>query len=465
MRICLLSPPYLPEYMRNARCDFVSLSATQWYPILLGTCGALLEGRGHTVKMIDAPAHGLMHAETERLVHEFHPDLLVLYSGRKSEDNDLSIGDKLLETCGCDGVIVGPYASITPSATLSRARHLDKLAFGEFDLTVAEIALGKPAQEILGLAHKVDGTVVENPPRPYMTSEQLDHIPFVSRFFKTQIDVRRYHTPSEGYPYMDMMTGRGCCWGMCTYCLWVHTFVKGRTYNVRSIPGVIEEFQFIQREMPQIQSVMLQDDTFTETRAIEFCESYLRLGLKIPWSCYARANMNFDVLALMKQANCRNLHVGYESADQAILNRIRKGISVERMTRFTRDAKRARLRIHGDFAFGFPGETPEAARKTIRWACHMNPDTAQFQLMIPFPGTPYFEEMQRNGWLNTNGEPDMPQFPNAVIRQMGKEAYRAFYLSPRHVLKCLRHPFENVFSQWKTISRAIPALFWKRWQV
>ena len=56
MRILLLSPPYLPEYMRNARCDFVSLSATQWYPILVGYCGAYLEGQGHEVKLVDAPA-------------------------------------------------------------------------------------------------------------------------------------------------------------------------------------------------------------------------------------------------------------------------------------------------------------------------------------------------------------------------------------------------------------------------
>jgi len=48
-KVILLSPPYLKEYMRNARCDFVSLSATQWYPILLGYCGALLEREGFEI--------------------------------------------------------------------------------------------------------------------------------------------------------------------------------------------------------------------------------------------------------------------------------------------------------------------------------------------------------------------------------------------------------------------------------
>ena len=35
--------------------------------------------------------------------------------------------------------------------------------------------------------------------------------------------------------------------------------------------------------------------------------------------------MSGEVLALMKRAGCRNLHVGYESAAPDVLKRIRKG--------------------------------------------------------------------------------------------------------------------------------------------
>ena len=47
MKAILLSPPFREDYMRNARCDFISNSRTQWYPILLGYAGALLEKQGH----------------------------------------------------------------------------------------------------------------------------------------------------------------------------------------------------------------------------------------------------------------------------------------------------------------------------------------------------------------------------------------------------------------------------------
>lgn len=463
MKILLLSPPYVPEYMRNARCDFVSLSATQWYPILLGYCGAYLEGQGHAVKLLDAPAHHLDHEATRRIVREYQPDLLVLYTGFKSEENDLEFADLLVEELGCQAVIVGPYASIDPEGTLSRAQVINKLVVGEFEHPVGELAAGWKPAEIRNLLYKEDGKIVCNPVRPYLTGAELDAIPFVSRFFRDQVDIRRYKAPSELYPFMDIMTGHGCTWGLCTYCLWVHTYVKGMTYNVRSIANVIEEFRFIEREMPQVRSVMIQDDTFTEERAWEFCEAKIRAGIKLPWSCYARANMSYEVLALMKRAGCRNLHVGYESADPQVLKRIKKGLAVDRMTKFTEDAKRAGLRIHGDFAIGFPGETPEGAQKTIEWACRLNPTTAQFQLMIPFPGTPFHAEMQSNGWLNAEGQADMPQFSNEQIRAMAKKAYRAFYLSPQYLWKCIRHPYDHFFGRLKTISRAIPAMFWRRW--
>ena len=465
MRILLLSPPFKKEYMRNARCDFVSLSATQWYPILLGYCGAYLEGRGHTVRFVDAPAHYLTHEDTRKIVHDYKPELLVLYTGSMSEENDLEFADSLLKETGCDCVVVGPYASINPEKTLSRSRTVDKLIAGEFEAAVGEIAEGIPPKEIKNLLYKDGDDIVRNPMRDYMTGDALDDIPFVSRFFRDNVDVKRYKTPSELYPYMDIMTGRGCAWGMCTYCLWVHTFIKGKQYNVRSMENVIDEFRFIADEMPWIRSVMIQDDTFTEERARDFCEMKIAAGIRLPWSCYVKANMSAEVLALMKQAGCLNLHVGYESGSEKVLKKIRKGITLEQMEIFTKRANAAGLRIHADFAFGFPEETVEDAMKTIELACKLKPHTVQFQLMIPFAGTPYYEEMMANGWLNDDGQPDMPQFTNEDIRKMAKKAYRTFYFSRHYLTLSLRHPWENIFGRLKTIRRAIPALFWKRWSV
>ncbi len=174
MRILLLSPPFVPEYMRNARCDFVSLSATQWYPILLGYCGAYLEAQDHKVKLVDAPAHHLDHEATRRIVREYKPDFLVVYTGRMSEENDIDFADSLVDELGCEAVLVGPYASIQPEKTLSRTNVVNKLVVGEFEHPVGEIAEGRKLEDIWNLIYKDGGRIRSNPVRPYLTREELD---------------------------------------------------------------------------------------------------------------------------------------------------------------------------------------------------------------------------------------------------------------------------------------------------
>ena len=97
--------------MRNARCDFVSLSASQWYPIWLGYAGAWLEQCGHEVNLLDAPSAGLDHEAADEAVTAWRPDMLVVYTGQKSRDSDIEVADRLTEKLKCITVLVGPYFS------------------------------------------------------------------------------------------------------------------------------------------------------------------------------------------------------------------------------------------------------------------------------------------------------------------------------------------------------------------
>jgi radical SAM superfamily enzyme YgiQ (UPF0313 family) len=208
---------------------------------------------------------------------------------------------------------------------------------------------------------------------------------------------------------------------------------------------------------------MVQDDMLTDERALEFAARKIKRKSRIPWSCYARSNLTYETMRVMKQADCRVLHVGYESANAKILSNVRKGVTRVKMEEFTWNAKRAGLRIHGDFIIGNLGETRQTAEETIRWAKKLNPHTAQFQLANVLEGTPFHRVLKKNGWLTPEGEPNYPDFSNEEIRRTAKQAYRSFYLSPQYAIKCLRHPYEHLFGRLKTISVAIPAMFWRRW--
>ena len=464
MNVLLLSPPYLPHYMRNARCDFVSLSGTQWFPIWLGYCGALLEKNGHDVRLVDAPAAGLSKPEVEGIVRSFKPDLLVVYTGRMSEANDTAFADRLLEGRDCPAVLVGPYFSADPARTFGLTRRVGYGVTGEFEYPVLEFLQGKPPEEIANFLVRKDGSVQANPVRPALGTRELDGFPFVSDFFRRHLDFGNYRAPSEPHPFVDTLAGRGCAWGLCTFCLWVHTFIKGRTYIGRSVGSVLEEFSWIERKMPSVRSVMIQDDTFPEERAAAFSEAKIRAGVKLRWSCYARAELGLETLRLMKSAGCLNLHVGFESGDDRILRAVRKGLTKERMTRFMEDARKARLRVHGDFAIGFPGETKDSVRTTVAWALRLRPYTAQFQLMIPYPGTPFHKEIEKHGWLS-NGMPDYPRLSGREMERLAKKAYLRFYLNPRSLARVLRHPGEFLSSRIGTYKEAIASILWRKWTI
>ena len=86
----------------------------------------------------------------------------------------------------------------------------------------------------------------------------------------------------------------------------------------------------------------------------------------------------------MKRAGCRELLVGFESGVQNILDNVHKNIRLDESYKFMELAKKAKLRVHGCFVIGLPGETEETAKKTVAFALSLNCDTLQFSGAVPF---------------------------------------------------------------------------------
>jgi anaerobic magnesium-protoporphyrin IX monomethyl ester cyclase len=468
-RVVLISPPFVKDYMRNARCDFVSLSRSSWFPIWLGQAGAYLDGLGHKTWLYDAQVLGHSFQNALDATLEFKPDLVVVYTGRLSEDNDALFADRLAER-GVRTVFVGPYASIEPKKLLEKCKFTTLAIQKEFELPLRDLLEGKDPSSIENFIVKDSSTleIRENSVRPFYKTEILDTFPLTSEYFHRQLDIRKYKTPSEYYPFIDIMSGRGCAWGKCNFCLWVQTFVTGTTYNMRSIEHFLKEFDYISRFMPEVKSVMIQDDMLTNKRALEISEGLLARGNKLRWSCYAKPNskLTIETMKKMRKSGCLNLHVGFESGDDAVLEKIDKGSSVEQAKELGRLARESGLFLHADFAMGHFGDTRETMRKTIELAKEIDPHTAQFQLMIPFERTKFMSQLTEKGCLTDTSEPTYQAIGGASveeIRSMAKKAYREFYLSPRYLGKALSDPTNYLFNRFDQFWPALQAIFWKRW--
>lgn len=444
MRVLLLTPPYKKGFMRNARWDVIGIAGGQWYPIYLAYCTGLLESRGHFTKLIDAQVEEFTKEETEKIVLDFAPELIVMYYSYKALQNDLEIAKRLREITKSELVLVGPSASIESSKTLEKADGINMIAVGEFDFTILEIANGLPKENIRGLIWKdANNNIIVNESREPVTSEQLNEFPFVTDVYRRHLTIKRYFQPDPKHPYVDLFTGRGCNWGLCTFCLWPCTINKGAGYRTRKIDNIVAELCFISEKMSYIKEVFFQDDTLPKDRAVEISEAILKNNLKVCWSCYARPtqDMDYQTLKLMKKAGCRTLHVGYESSNQVILKNIKKGTTVSSMEQFTRNAIKAGLYIVADILVGLPGETIETIKATTYWARKLPVQRYTISLPKPYPETPFYIWLKENGYLK-DGRPNYPHLSSEEIYRWNKWAYRKVYFSPHYFFRMLTKPQE-----------------------
>src|SRR5207247_10462705 len=100
-----------------------------------------------------------------------------------------------------------------------------------------------------------------------------------------------------------------------------------------------------------------------------------------------------------KDSGLRLFLVGYESGNEDILTRIKKGITMDEMRRFTKACHQAGVVIHGTFILGLPVESPQSIENTIRFAQELDVFSIQVSLAGPYPGTELSERARRHVWL------------------------------------------------------------------
>jgi hopanoid biosynthesis associated radical SAM protein HpnJ len=447
LRTLFLHPPSFDGFDGGAGSRYQARREIRsfWYPTWLAQPAALVPGS----RLVDAPPDGLTLEDVRPLARRY--DLCVLHTSTPSFASDARVAEALRAANPALRIgMVGAAVAVSPAASLRAAPALDFVARNEFDLTIQEVAQGRPLARVLGLSYRVNGHVAHNPARPPL--EDMDALPFVTPVYKRDLTVEHYAIGYLRHPYVSLYTGRGCR-SRCTFCLWPQT-VGGHRYRTRSPEHVAEEMALAARLFPQVKEFFFDDDTFTDDRprAEAIARRLGRLGLT--WSANAKADVPSRTLAVLRDHGLRLLLVGYESGSQRILNHVRKGVRLDVARRFTREAKALGIAIHGTFILGLPGETRETIQETIRFACEIDPQTIQVSLAAPYPGTALYEEARRNGWLEAEALVDgsgrqqsalgYPHLPRTEIFESVDRFYRRFYFRPRKMIslagEMLREP-------------------------
>ena len=342
MRVCCLNPPFKTEYgrfSRTSRSPAITKSGTIYYPIWLCYVAGALEEAGHEVEIIDSCAYGYDLAETIDMVKRVKPAMTVMDTSTPSIYEDIKTGSAIKQAFpACFVVLMGTHPSALPEETLKINVAVDAVAVGEADYTLRELAEkisdadpNRLSADIAyrndllgsvdGLAYRAGDRLVVNQKRVFISD--LDAMPFVSKVYKKHLDTRKYFFAASDYPEVQIMTARGCV-ARCTFCVYPQT-IHGWKYRYRSPESIADEFQWIAENMPEVREIGIEDDTFTgsQQRTIDFCKEVIRREIKIKWYCNVRVDLRYHTMEWMKRAGCVLVTVGYESADEQVLENIR----------------------------------------------------------------------------------------------------------------------------------------------
>lgn len=443
MKTLFLNPPSWEDFDGGAGSRYQAKREVWsfWYPTWLAYPTGLVEG----ARLLDAPPEGLGQDECVAIAADH--ELVVLHTSSPSLRKDAETAEKIkAKNPRAVIAMVGAQATAQPEVVLAASEAIDLVGRKEFDHSMKEVAEGRDWATIAGIGYRRDGRTLQNPDRPMMATAELDELPFATEVYARFLDYKKYNSPYCQYPYVSLYTGRGCP-ARCTFCLWPQV-TTGHSYRTRSVADVLREVEPMRRLFPEMREIFFDDDTFTadKQRAREIATGLGRMAYT--WSTNSRANVDYDTLSALADGGLRLFVVGYESANDAILKNIRKGVDLRTARRFTEDCRKLGILIHGTFIVGLPGETPSTIRESIEFAKEMDCETIQVSLASPYPGTAFHDWVKENGHEVVDPLVDEGGYQKCTVSYPAISAdeiydsverfYREFYFRPRYIAKKVR---------------------------
>lgn len=294
----------------------------------------------------------------------------------------------------------GFHVSALPEEAL---QHADQVIVGEGENVILDVVEGRNKDRIVRADPICD----------------LDSVPFP--------DYSILKTPSE---CANVLTTRGCPF-RCTFCTTSRMFAP---YRQRSVDNVIDEIRMYKKM--GFRYMNFEDDNFTadKERAKEICRRMIAEDLTFKETFFfGRTDMAKDeeLLQLLHDAHLTRVLIGIESLNQKALDRVNKGQNIQDI----RDAARAcadhGIRLIASIVLGIDDDSIEDIHRSVAFAKSVNAYQLQCAILTPYPGTPVYEQFEREGRMLTH---DWEQFDmmNVTFRpakmspwQLQEEFYKA----------------------------------------
>ncbi|MHA1278124.1 MAG: B12-binding domain-containing radical SAM protein [Candidatus Helarchaeota archaeon] len=462
VRIALINPaPVIKEDLG------IATRQTSWPPLGLLYNGEILRREGHDVKILDQDVLGYSITETLNWIKKRSPEILGLSPLTISLPSALEIA-KLAKMWNENLVIIfgNVIATLSYEPLLANYNFVDYCLRGETELTFPKFVRfcekGGELKDILGLCYRKNTTIHANPPPPL--TKNLEAIPFPDREELIDFDYRM-----GSHKFTILATSRGCPF-RCKFCA-VHVVAHSRgVWRVRSVENVLAELLYLQSK--GYEEFSFVDDCFivNPKRTVKLCQRMKAEKIDMIWSCEGRVDQGSkEVLRTMQQANCYNLLLGIESANQKMLNYYNKQITSEMSKQVVKNVKKAGIEnVAGLFVVGGPDETIQEIIQTLRFGLTLDLTFVQFQLLYVLQGSEIWTDAVQKGLINPQRDWDKyiiaaDIYPTAVkrniIEKLIDKAFVEFFSRPqfllRELFRTVKSPYRlhNILSMLGTLSK------------
>ncbi|MHC4415019.1 MAG: B12-binding domain-containing radical SAM protein [Planctomycetota bacterium] len=211
----------------------------------------------------------------------------------------------------------------------------------------------------------------------------------------------------ENYNRLTVQTSRGCPW-RCSFC--ASSILLTRRYKQKPIAKVLREVDKI-REMWPRPFIELADDNAFVNRAYWHKLLPQLAARRVKWFAETDLSVSEDdqLLRAMRRAGCAEVLIGFESPVKEGLDGIelRQNWKKRQWSRYKRVIDRIQsqgIRVNACFVLGLDGHTTDVFRALYDFVEDTGPFDVQITYPTPFPGTPLYQGLKREGRLTHDGQ-------------------------------------------------------------
>jgi radical SAM superfamily enzyme YgiQ (UPF0313 family) len=408
------------------------------FPFWLAYATALLKSHGYRVQLIDAIAEGLTDEEFLERVRGLSPRIIFLETAAPSFHVDMSFARQLKHALPKSVVVMGgPIVSSHGIQLMRQTVSVDYMIAKEYEVSLLYLtnALLKgqgSLDTVPGLIYQTrDRGIAENP----QSLVDINALPWPER---ESLPIYNYQDLFAGmrFPMANLMASRGCPYD-CDFCVWVQAHYNDHRYRIRDVNDVAREAKWLCEKFG-MKALFFDDDTFNigRRRIEQLCEAFRSEGITVPWAIMGRADGSpRDVLEKMKEAGLVSVKFGVESGNQDLVLGLGKRLLLDSVREAVNNCKDVGILVHLTFTLGVSGETAESLEQTIRFALELDPDSIQFSINTPFPGTPAFTRAEASNlirieeWQAFDGSHSaVVDYENVTREQLQSALERAYLL-------------------------------------